>query len=623
MFILKIDPAKVLTSEIKKTISQKAKDPDSALLKSLGSLKTSPVLEIIETFPPAPGTLGSPPFVADPNPVVCSDPIPSPLQGDPSNPHAEDLINQAINQYFFWDTGPLVLIKMDLIPMDKIYKALQEVTGLELTDKRKKAVDDFFKFHHDHAGSWLKIKQGGDPQESSTLVQMDETHDGKVDAKDLEKVFTEGKFEPNPIGNPQPSPEELFGEIVDLSNEYIIYAQNLQKFFKEHPLMSVTLMPPPWEKSNKLFEDLAQYTGNPSTPEKVNQVKLFFNSIINGNPSDPNGDGKLDYGDVLTIWGGGNGGGSEPPITKGDINGDGEINQADVQELGIDLYIGDMNGDGKLDMEDYKMLKELIDPPLKPMSHPNPGDLISLNKENNSILKPWPPIMFKKGDLNHDGKIDKSDLDILGKVLKAGDMDNDGKVDKTDFKILNDLVNGPDPLTTIKDLSKGLLDDPYHHLTEIPKLGKALAKYTNTEYDLGKADKLFSFFLGDDQDFDKNGVRDYQDVIAFWKSLDKPTMPWFPKNVNIDFDNDGHNEYAIRDGKIWKLAPPGTLIADIEVDSIPGIDLQKLSDEIKQKFEELQKPGMVIQGSQSIQFDEDINGDGKIDHIEADNGLVL
>ena len=197
---------------------------------------------------------------------------------------------------------------------------------------------------------------------------------------------------------------------------------------------------------------------------------------------------------------------------------------------------------------------------------------------------------------------------------------------------IDPVISLPPPdnlLKTIQELSKALLEDPYNNLIEIPKLGKALAKYTHTEYDLGKADKLFSFFLGDKSDLTGDGQIDYQDVIKFWKDLDHSDQPPFPMYVNIDLDKDGTNDYSIRNGKIFKFipSPPGTLIAsrEIEVDSIPGVDLKSLSDEIKQKFEEC-KQDPAHQGEKpfpcvSVQFDDDINGDGKIDHITADTGI--
>ncbi len=188
---------------------------------------------------------------------------------------------------------------------------------------------------------------------------------------------------------------------------------------------------------------------------------------------------------------------------------------------------------------------------------------------------------------------------------------------------LNCPSPGGDVLEKIKELSKGLLEDPYHNLIEIPELGKALAKYTNTEYDLGKADQLFNFFLRDKSDLTGDGVIDYQDVIAFWKSLDKPAMPEFPKHVNIDLDNDGTVDYSIEDGKIFKFPPPGTKQPVVEVDSIAGVDLKKLSDEIKEKFEYCNSKPHPMPVCTEVQFDDDINGDGKIDHITADTGLIV
>ena len=294
----------------------------------------------------------------------------------------------------------------------------------------------------------------------------------------------------------KPSLEMLLGKIMDLANEYIIYAQTNQGAM----LDGVGLGNCPWNKSNALFDALAQYTDIPATKENITNVKSFFCGIMQGMPQDPNGNGMQDYGDVLTIWGSGDG---SPPVTKGDINGDGTVDRADLIALKDALKTGDLNGDGKLDVVDQQLLKNMINGgPITDVWRPNVGS----------------------GDLNHDGQINQKDLDILGYVLKAGDMNNDKKVDKTDLKILTELVGDKDSLTTIKDLSKGLLEDPYHHLTEIPKLGKALAKYTNTEYDLRKADSLFNFFLHTekkDQDVNGDGQVDYQDVIVFWKSLDK------------------------------------------------------------------------------------------------------
>lgn len=318
---------------------------------------------------------------------------------------------------------------------------------------------------------------------------------------------------------PPISPELLLGKIMDLSNEYIIYAKTHQNWYRNEndkgsDMDRSIMLPPPWERSNELYEALAQYTKTPASLENINNVKSFFYRIMKNRPVDPNHDGRLDHSDVLTIWGDYDG--SDPPLTKGDINGDGQINQGDVNSLMEALWIGDMDNNGKLDQADYEKLKQIIDFPVRPLG------------ERSIVRPPIPP--FRQGDLNHDFRLDKKDLDILRRILKAGDMDGDGKIDKSDLELLIKIIGNQDPLPTIKDLSKALLDDPYHNLTNIPKLGKALAKYTGTEYNLGKADRLISFFLREKSDLTGDGVIDYQDVIAFWKSLDRPVPIPLDKN---------------------------------------------------------------------------------------------
>ncbi len=273
-------------------------------------------------------------------------------------------------------------------------------------------------------------------------------------------------------GTNKPSQEMLHGKIIDLANKYIIYAQTYKDPCTGGRPCLLYIQSPPWEESNELYEALAQYTGTPASDENIDGVKSFFYGIMKNKPIDPNKDGRLDYNDVLSIWG---------------------------------------------------------------VDH-SPGAL----------------------------------------------------------------------LQKIQTLSKNLLEDMSHHLSEVQDLTKALAKYTHTEYTVGKANSFLDFFSGSDLTGDDK--IDYQDVIAYWKKLDD-TIPRFPVDVDIDLNHDGKFDYTIRHNKIFKMAEDGkTILESNELKNIPGIDLFELASVIEKKFKECNY-------SDKVDFDLDINHDGKKDRI--------
>ncbi len=288
------------------------------------------------------------------------------------------------------------------------------------------------------------------------------------------------------------------------------------------------------------------------------------------------------------------------PIKPGDINGDGDINQSDVKDLISALTAGDMNHDGKLDKEDYKILKQML-------TQRNDSEPID---ETKQMIRP-----DLRGDLNHDGKVDKRDLGVLGKVLRAGDMDSDKKVDWTDVELLIKEIEPPPPtddplLEKIKDLSKGLLEDPYHHLSDITALGKALAKYTNTEYDLGKADNLYNFFLRDKSDLTGDGQIDHQDVIKFWQNMDGGSE----KKGDIDSNGDVNQ-------KDLKLLTDAVQYGDMNHDGkLDQKDYKLLKDLITPMFRE--EDNLVLldeQGPAQLYIPKevgDVNRDGKVNSAD-------
>ena len=342
-----------------------------------------------------------------------------------------------------------------------------------------------------------------------------------------------GTAEAEGIGGIRPPSNPLLEKITNLTNEYIEYAHNHQNDFNTddtpdrfQPIMKA----PPWETSNELFDALSQYIVVPAVSEKIQNVKDFFYSIMKNTPQDPNSDGKQDVNDVLSIYGLGQGEINQRPMEldgsaikqrhKGDINCDGNINNDDLVALKDALKTGDLNGDGQLNEVDQQFLQNIID------GKPNIEPLVLRSNIQPQVYRP----NRGNGDMNHDGKVNEEDLKIFEKIMNAGDMDSDKDVDQTDVGLLAKQVDGIRPpkdntLKIIERLSKALLEDPYNHLIEVSKLGKALAKYTNTEYDLGKADRLVSFFLREKSDLNSDGQIDYQDVVAFWNGLDNKPRP--------------------------------------------------------------------------------------------------
>ena len=299
------------------------------------------------------------------------------------------------------------------------------------------------------------------------------------------------------------SPEMLLGKIMDLATEYISWAKHNQSHGQIIPLV---YRPVPWEKSNELFEALAQYTKTPASMERINEVKAFFNGIMNGNPTDPNGDKTQDVNDVFAIWGKEN-----SSDTKGDINDDGKIDETDIRKLSFALGFGDINNNGKLDKEDYKILEERV----LAEDRPTKGWFI---------------------DLNHDGQINKKDLDILGHILKAGDMDSNGEIDATDLAILRKQITLPPP--SLESMVGKYVDSILENKGDFSKtdpeifsgLINALAEKTGIPIDRQRSSALIKFF-----DYIAFGSRDFynpspplkvqelknlkvEDVIEFWRN---------------------------------------------------------------------------------------------------------
>ena len=245
-------------------------------------------------------------------------------------------------------------------------------------------------------------EQGNPPSDNSlsSTNKGDVNGDGKIDAKDLTEIIKISKDE-----NADPTTSKY--NAADFNDDGIVDADDIK-------LMKKRLKGPKGGDFN--------YDGNVDQDD-LNKIKDFIA-------------GKTLFTESESKAVGGKTGAAKyiaelekrfKERAKGDVNGDGKIDDEDIKLATSALYGGYVLTDAEKDAADYDE---------------NGGfkreDLAALQK----LLKPR-----VKGDINGDGKLNQDDLNILNKLdevhilseeqKKAADMDGDGKFDKEkDLKIL-------------------------------------------------------------------------------------------------------------------------------------------------------------------------------------------
>lgn len=177
-------------------------------------------------------------------------------------------------------------------------------------------------------------------------------------------------------------------------------------------------------------------------------------------------------------------------ITRGDINGDGKIN--DIDDYMLKMHIGkvktlvrdeliaaDMNRDNVVDNEDRKLLMAAI-----------------------RVL----------GDVNYDAKIDKKDLFYIKQMIdgkkinveinyKAADVNKDGKINNADYLIVyyryqNNFAYGYGDVNQDGKISEADMSIIKQHYTKGRKLTDAQAKRAdvNTDGKINYTDYVLTYY---------------------------------------------------------------------------------------------------------------------------------
>lgn len=121
----------------------------------------------------------------------------------------EDLINEFLNIQ-------LALMKGAKFPervedKENFFKALSDITGLEVTPERENSMKGFFK----ELGGFFHGIQSRPEDYDNAVKALDKTGDGKLDAKDLIEVFKSTKPDDIQVMPPEGTPFEVIDGGVD------------------------------------------------------------------------------------------------------------------------------------------------------------------------------------------------------------------------------------------------------------------------------------------------------------------------------------------------------------------------------------------------------------------------
>lgn len=219
------------------------------------------------------------------------------------------------------------------------------------------------------------------------------------------------------------------------------------------------------------------------------------------------------------------------------------------------------------------------------------------------VIALWKGAPLQKGDINNDGNINQTDVHMLTDALAVGDMNNDGKLDLDDYKELKKIIDStpqPVPLREGDEIIRPVQKGDFNHdgildIKDLKTLGKLLT----------------SGDMNNDKKIDAKDLELLIKIAGDNPPPPPPPTPTFPVCVDIDLDKDGKHDFTIRHNKLYTVfqGEDGFEHIGDEVQSIPGVDLNKLAKDIENLYHTSDLAG------NKLEFDMDINNDGKMDHI--------
>jgi hypothetical protein len=227
--------------------------------------------------------------------------------------------------------------------------------------------------------------------------------------------------------------------------------------------------------STFLFSGGPAPVGGPCTADMnndglVNATDLGLLSASLCLKGDVNGDSQVNVVDYFYLSNFLFSGGPAPVggLCTADMNNDGVVDATDLDLLSASLCLkGDVNGDGSVDISDYFYLSNfLFSGGPAPVGGPCTADMNNDGVVNATDLDLLSKIVCLKGDVNGDGVVNDLDVLYLSNFLNNGgpapvggpctaDLNGDGLVDNADLRFLTKRVSRATPTPTPAPCLKG------------------------------------------------------------------------------------------------------------------------------------------------------------------------
>jgi peptidoglycan hydrolase-like protein with peptidoglycan-binding domain len=167
---------------------------------------------------------------------------------------------------------------------------------------------------------------------------------------------------------------------------------------------------------------------------------------------------------------------------------------------------GDVNGDGKVDRSDYAAIIAIFGSKSTDSNFNKAADLDNNNTIGNGdlgyFLGNFGSVLVK-GDVNGDGAVNKTDLDIYGTGDLKADLNYDGKVDFSDLTIIAQNYNsGPELGSKMPGYAGDATNDGHVDFNDLVKVAQAF----NSSYGQAGYNLLADFNLDGKVDYIDQGI---------------------------------------------------------------------------------------------------------------------